>query len=124
MDKNETVLDAARNLMWSRAPLSIGSKSFANAEAACAACRLGEHTDWRMPTLEELQSLVDYTRYNPAIDTTRFPATPARFFWSSSPDASDPDYAWIVNFYYGNVNLNHRRGHAFVRAVRSVDKSS
>lgn len=123
MDKNETVIDAARNLMWSRAPLTRERKSFADAEAACAACRIGGFDDWHLPTVDELQTLIDRTRYNPAIDTTRFPATPARFFWSSSPDASDPDYAWIVNFYYGNVNLNPRRAHAFVRAVRSVDKS-
>jgi RNA-directed DNA polymerase len=37
---------------------------------------------------------------------------------ASSPDASDPDYAWIVNFNNGNVNLNNRNNTAFVRAVR------
>jgi RNA-directed DNA polymerase len=42
---------------------------------------------------------------------------------SSSPDASDPDYAWIVNFNNGNVNLNNRNNNAFVRAVRSVPAS-
>ena len=36
----------------------------------------------------------------------------------ASPDASDPDYAWIVNFNNGNVNLNHRDNNAWVRAVR------
>jgi RNA-directed DNA polymerase len=36
-------------------------------------------------------------------------------------DASDPSYAWIVNFNNGNVNNNHRdNNNAFVRAVRSV----
>ncbi|MCR6700893.1 MAG: reverse transcriptase domain-containing protein [Dokdonella sp.] len=43
---------------------------------------------------------------------------------ASSPDAEDPDdYAWIVNFHNGNVNLNHRDNNAFVRAVRSVPAS-
>ena len=42
---------------------------------------------------------------------------------SSSPDASDPDYAWVVNFNNGNVNLNNRHNNAFVRAVRSVPAS-
>ena len=42
----------------------------------------------------------------------------------ASPDASDPDYAWIVSFSYGVALLYHRDGHAFVRAVRSVPASA
>ena len=42
----------------------------------------------------------------------------------ASPDVSDPEYAWNVNFNYGNANLNHRNNHGFVRAVRSVSPAS
>ncbi|AYQ56162.1 hypothetical protein MS2017_0418 [Bathymodiolus thermophilus thioautotrophic gill symbiont] len=41
--------------------------------------------DWRLPTIEELRSIVDYSS-SPSIDQTYFPRTPASFFWSSSPD--------------------------------------
>lgn len=42
----------------------------------------------------------------------------------ASPDASDPDYAWAVNFNYGNVNLNNRSNRYRVRAVRSAAPAS
>jgi hypothetical protein len=121
--QGDVVIDPARNLMWSRKPISTERKTFSEAEAACKACMLEGHTDWRLPTREELQSLVDYNRYNPAIDPELFPETPANYFWSSSPDASDPGYAWVVYFYHGYVHLYYRYSSAFVRAVRSVPAS-
>ena len=42
---------------------------------------------------------------------------------SSSPDASDPAYAWVVGFHHGLVGLPHRDANAFVRAVRAVPAS-
>ena len=121
--QGDFVIDHARGLMWSRKLLSSERMNFADAEAACKACTLEGHTDWRLPTREELQSLVDYTRLNPAIDTEVFPDTPANYFWSSSPAASAPDYAWVVNFACGHVLLGYRASNAFVRAVRSVPAS-
>lgn len=42
-----------------------------------------------------------------------------------TPDASDPaDYAWIVNFNYGNSNINNRNNHAWVRPVRASEYQS
>ena len=117
------VVDTARGLMWSRRPISAARMTFAEAEAACKACMLDGHTDWRLPTREELVSIVDYGRYNPAIDQELFPDTPPNYFWSSSPDASDPDVAWVVIFSHGFVHLDYRHYNAFVRAVRSVPAS-
>ena len=34
--------------------------------------------DWRLPTREELRSIVDYSRYDPAIDTAWFPESAVR----------------------------------------------
>jgi hypothetical protein len=121
-----TVLDAARGLMWTAQPLACGrvsNRSGGAAETACTECRVGGFDDWRLPTVDELQTLIDRTRFNPAIDTDKFPDTPSNWFWSSSPDASDPDYAWLVAFYLGHVHLLRRGNGAFVRAVRSVPAS-
>jgi len=60
-------------------------------------------TNWRMPTVTELLSIVDNSRANPAIDVNFFPNS-ASSYWSSSPQAfnnSTAFYAWGVNFSLG-----------------------
>ena len=113
----EIVSDPRTGLEWSDT-LGDSRLSFADAEKACAALRLGGHDDWRLPTLQELQGLVDYSRHDPAIDTTLFPATKSEAYWSASPVAAFPDCAWLVGFSDGHVYYNHRGSHAWVRAVR------
>jgi len=75
--------------------------------------------DWRLPTIDELRSIVNYGRHNPSIDTGYFPNTPAYSFWSSSPHSNGSSYAWVVGFvdgddYYDDRNYSYR-----VRLVRS-----
>ncbi len=83
-----------------------------NSEALCG------FTDWRVPITQELMSIVDNSRYNPAIDTDYFPNTNSSFFWSASPLANDSDYAWYVYFDGGLSNGNDRRYVRYVRLVR------
>lgn len=108
------------NLMWHRAT-SPDRLNFKDAESYCKALTTVGHTDWRLPTIQELLSLVDYTRHDPSIDVAQFPDTKSNYYWSSSPDASAPaDFAWIVGFYHGLAVDYDRDLTAFVRAVRSV----
>lgn len=74
--------------------------------------------DWRLPTREELQSIVDYGRYSPAIDETYFPYAQRDYYWSSSLYVGDPSYTWHVSFYDGVVNYNYPYGANAVRLVR------
>jgi hypothetical protein len=111
------VLQAGTGLMWAAATLP-DRMTYAEAEKTCKDLRLLGYDDWRLPTAHELFGIVDLSRHSPAIDTDAFPDTPPNWHWTSSPDASAPDYAWIVNFNYGNVNLYLRNLAAFVRAVR------
>lgn len=84
-----------------------------NTEGLCG------HTDWRMPTLQELYNLVDRGRRNPAIDPSYFPNTPMWYFWSASPCAGGSDYAWVVYFYGGLDYWGLRRSARHVRLVRA-----
>ena len=84
-----------------------------NAEQLCG------YNDWRVPTVEELQGIVDYSRAGPAIDTGYFPNTPSSFFWSSSLYAGFSSGAWSVYFGYGYAYGNCRDSADRVRLVRS-----
>jgi hypothetical protein len=59
--------------------------------------------DWRLPTREELRSLVDYSipYPGPTIQSIFFPNTIAQFYWSSTADAGDEESAWGIGFAFG-----------------------
>ncbi len=114
-----TVLDTTTGLRWTRETVAGGRRNWADAHKAAAAVDLYGFTDWRLPTIKELLTLVDYERYEPAIDTSVFQCEPS-WYWTSTPAASSPaDYAWLVNFSYGNALWLHQGSDGFVRAVRA-----
>ncbi len=120
---HETVLDTSTGLEWQAIPFADSMKH-ADAVQACAELRLGGHDDWRLPTRTELLTLVDDTRYSPAIDTDAFPDTPSTWFWTSTPYARDDSYAWIVDFGLGSSGIYNRVYSDRVRAVRGPARQS
>ena len=74
------------------------------------------YDDWRLPTIEELSTLVDAGRYNPAIDPVF--KTVAFDYWSSTTDAHSTDIAWDVGFVDGVVSTSGKTSYSYVRAVR------
>lgn len=73
---------------------SSNSVSFQNVVNATNLCGF---SDWRLPTLEELQSIVKPDQV-PTIDATWFPNTHTSGYWSASPVAGFSGSAWFVNF--------------------------
>lgn len=76
-------------------------------------------SDWRVPNIKELASIVELRCSSPAINNTVFPATAAAFYWSSSPYAPLSAFAWGLGFNFGNDGVVNRSNVNRVRLVRS-----
>lgn len=78
--------------------------------------------DWRLPNLRELQSLVDYSRFNPSLpDGHPFlntESSTSSYYWSSTTYADYTYGAWLVGFYGGNIDVSGYKGLSYyVRPV-------
>lgn len=116
-NKNNTITDTLTGLIWG--PTFEKVMNWNDAEKACKELKLAGHKDWRLPTVKELISLVDYTKYIPAIDTKFFPDTKSNWYWTSTIHAGDPGHAWIVSFSNGDVNVYYKDYGSHIRPVRS-----
>jgi hypothetical protein len=78
-------------------------------------------SDWRLPNIAELQTIVERENYNPAINTIIFPNTPTNVFaqfWSSSRYTGNNFSSWDVYFGEGMVGWDGKGINFFVRLVR------
>jgi len=88
-------------LEWQQG-FSPGTQSQAASITYCTTLAL-DGGGWRLPTIDELRSIVDSSRGAPTIDTSFFPGTPSTPLWSSSPVAGSPSNGWLVDFNFGNA---------------------
>jgi hypothetical protein len=84
----------------------------------CSELVMGGFEDWRLPTVVELQGIVNDGRYNPSIDEV-FINTYNNYYWSSTSHQSVPNTAWIVNFGYGYTFDGYKYYSTYVRCVRA-----
>jgi hypothetical protein len=64
---------------------------------------------WRLPSIEELETLVDFSNYEPALDTTVFASPPSIKFWTSTTSAEDDNNAWMVDFDVGESYIEDKK---------------
>lgn len=81
------------------------------------------YADWRLPTIQELLTLVDYTRVHPAsiiVDRNAFETC-----WSSTPHANPyVEGYWSACFGTGSTSVCFISHGFYVRAVRKSSKGS
>lgn len=124
-----TVTDENTGLVWQACAVgqtfnnSTGScdgeaKTYTYENAIKLTSDFGGQTDWRVPTISELNSIVDLKKQNPAINKSLFPNPPAVRFWSASPYVNNSDNGvWFVHF---NEGINYTDGKNYNYNVRLV----
>ena len=137
-DVNGTVIDHISGLMWqdnglvNRVWLTIENYHICENDTSSDACfdtsgetavaycedmNLSGYENWRLPNVKEMQRIVDYAHRTPAIDTI-FKYSTVGYYWTVSSVVYYEDYAWVVNFEYGDANAYLKGANLSLRCVR------
>jgi hypothetical protein len=109
---NGAVTDNLTGLIWLKNANCFGGVTWANALSDCnvlasGSCDLTDGSvvgDWRLPNVKELQTLIDYGSFHPALPSGHpFTDIQPGHYWSSTTHAGDTTGAWYVGMDYGVV---------------------
>jgi len=87
----------------------------------CESLTLDTYDDWRLPNINELKTLIDRSKINPAIKEVVFEYVKSSHYWSSTSVVSNENDAWGIYFYFGHVvdgEDNTKDDNNYVRCVR------
>ena len=116
-----TITDNCTNLVWQKE--SGDSTTWANANAYCSDRILASQSDWRLPNIRELNSIIEYDKV-PALDSAfvykfREDIPDRSFNWSSTSYIENDSRAWVVEFYTGDTGHLNKGELLFPRCVRN-----
>jgi hypothetical protein len=121
------VLDRETGLVWERSPSTTplpwggpGVPFFSSAQYHCNDLNAGGRTGWRLPTIQELLSLVDRSVPfpGPALPNGHPFSNVQSIYWSATTEATFATLAWAVSFSAGNVGNEIKSGTFFAWCVR------
>ncbi len=114
---DQTVTDQGTGLMWENdSNVNTQTRTWEEALAYCENLTLGGYSDWRLPNIQELRSIVDYTRHDPAIDPLF--SSQSDWYWSSTSQPPFPSWAWVLYFASGSCQQDLKSGSHYARCVR------
>jgi hypothetical protein len=119
-EDGDDIHDALTDLVWTRsANLARIPTSWPEALDLVAAMADAEGRPWRLPTINELESLVDASRHSPALPRDNPFTDWQEAYWSSTTSGYEPDWAYCLYLHKGAVGVGFKRKAEFsVWAVR------
>ncbi len=117
---NAVVKDSTTELYWQKGYAT--DKTWQGAIEYCENLTLGEYSDWRLPNYNELASIIDFTRKDPAVNTTylSMPTSETEYFWTSTTRQDSSDKALAFDFKSGAPKSSIVKSELnYVRCVRS-----
>jgi len=117
-DDNGILTDLDTNLEWDDTPNKI-RRTWDDAIKYCTDLKLGDHNDWRLPNINELMSVANYTPEDRVWHESFMENTVANLYWTSTTVHKSPRDAWAINFKTGRTD-NTAKSHAYrLRCVRT-----
>ena len=111
------VLDNATGLIWQKEQ-DLSTRIWRNSVMYCEESSLSNNSDWRLPTVKELASIIDYNKYSPAIDNLSFKNTISYPYWTSTSDIGGSSSRLAIHFESGEIANITKEVSAYSRCVR------
>ena len=112
----DTVIDHVTELRWQKiADLINRPVTWKEALEAVAAMKKKSSggKPWRLPNINELESLVDCSRHSPALPQGHPFDRVREGYWSSTTSMFEPDWAWALYMAKGAVGVGQKAGAHF-----------
>ena len=114
----EAVRDKRTGLVWEQSP-ALDMSDWEMAQRQCSSSRAGGSTDWRVPTVQELATLVEPSSIEVKLPPDHpFANVEASIYWSSTERRENGAYASFVNFSSGGSATLEKYMPSFVWCVR------
>jgi len=115
------VIDQQNGIIWMPLEASDKKKKY-NFEEAREFCEENGYKGrvWRLPSVDELYSIVDYHRLRPSVDTAVFGVMMNRYYWSDDEFGADKGY--VVGFKLGSVATSSKGNRSYVRCVSDLEE--
>ncbi|MES0491145.1 MAG: DUF1566 domain-containing protein [Leptospirales bacterium] len=122
-----TVFDKSTNLLWQKCSAGLSGSNCTSGTikvvtwtaglSYCNSLSLNGYT-WKLPNINELKSIVDYTNANPAIDQSAFPNTASGLYMTSTTlNVTNFTQEWYIDMTNGLVNYDAKSNIKRVRCV-------
>ncbi|MGB3212038.1 MAG: DUF1566 domain-containing protein [Desulforhopalus sp.] len=108
------VLDVLTGLTWNtKACLGSQAASWTEALVAVDSYAKQSNLPWRMPTINELESLVDASTHSPALPEEHPFSAIQQSYWSSTTSSFEPDWAYVLYLVKGAVGVGYKKKRDF-----------
>jgi len=116
------VFDTTSNLIWQdNNDVSFYTKNWNDAINYCENLDRATFTDWRLPNINELYTIVDFTKLSAPVTFEEFLKSSSGSYWTSTTYISEPSKAWSINFANGSSNYDAKTLLKYVRCVRDIN---
>jgi hypothetical protein len=117
------VIDRKNSLMWQDTLYNREKRSWRGAKEYCENLIFGSFSDWRVPTIRELYSIIEHNQKRGASKvSSQFYTLQKSWYWSSTQFVDEKRKSWNINFSTGNDTWDFKSKRINVVCVRETGK--
>ncbi len=124
-NSDQVIIDTSTQIIWLDTDVINTAKdwntSINNCENLSLTINNTTLNNWRIPTINELRTILDYSLSSPAFDTTYFNRDPSngneRVYFSSTTLTNETSYAICIDFHHGIIESCEKAQSKYYRCI-------